>query len=74
MSISGFETPAIHEPKTMPKVVIAPSKPFITKYRLAIPVAFVTLRYTLTFLKNDSKSLLNGYLYTLKWRSIIAHI
>jgi len=40
----GLVTQAIHEPKTVPNVVMAPSKPFMTKYLLTIPPALATWR------------------------------
>jgi hypothetical protein len=39
--IPGVATPATHEPNTIPKTVIAPSKPLRTKYLLAMPLALV---------------------------------
>lgn len=47
---------------------------FIQFHLLIARAAFVILRYTLTFLKNDSKNLTVITMYALKERSIIVHI
>jgi hypothetical protein len=66
MTDAGVVIPLSHEPMTTPRLVIAPSKAFMAKYRLIIFCAPVTRRYVLTLSNFSLIALVNPL---LRWPS-----